>query len=290
MNALNDGEKDKLEEVLGRPGAGLEGGHLSLVELEGLAARRRGGEEVELPGHLGVCPVCLELYEVMVEGVPAVSEGAMGRFEGIYEGEEVVVRGRIGWRRWVGVAAALIVCAGLVGVYVPMGRGTSVAEVGGLVREGGAEVAAGAAIPVREVLVATGDTKAGFADGSGVVIQKGTRLAIEESNLGSKTVVLSEGRVEASVAKQTWGRRFEVSTPLGPVTVVGTKFSVSCGKEKVVVYGNEGKAGMESEITVVTVRVTEGVVRVSNKSEEVRVGAGEVAVMREREPRIEVGR
>jgi hypothetical protein len=296
---LNDGVKDSLEEALSRGGGQAGGRHLSLEELEGLAGRRAKGEEVELPGHLTGCAVCLELYEVVLAGVPAVSEEALGRFEGIFEAQPV--KARIGWRKWGAVAAGLVVCVGLAGVYMPSGRTSSVAAVAGLVKDGGESVGVGESIAGGQVLVAKEDTKAEFADGSGVVIEKGAKLAIEETNLGSKTVVLTEGRVEASVAKQTWGRKFEVSTPLGPVTVVGTKFSVVCGKEKVMVFertgeqvsrraGEEGKEGKESEITVVRVVVTEGLVRVSNRSEEVRVGAGQSAVMREREPRIEVGR
>ncbi len=281
--------KDMLEDALGRfpEGGAGDGGHLSMGEIGALARRRRAGEEVELPEHVAMCPVCLEMYEVVLEGVPEVSAGAMERFVAIHDRP----KGRIG--PWVRVAAAAVVVMG-IGLWwaLGMGKGTtsSVASGGTLVMDSGVKVASGESLPGGTELTAQEEARASFEDGSGIKIQQGTRLAIEESNLGSKTVVLTQGRVEASVAKQTWGRKFEVSTPLGPVTVVGTKFSVTCGKEPVVVYeGDDKKAGENREITVVTVRVTEGVVRVSNKSEEVHVRAGQVAVMREKQPRIDLG-
>jgi hypothetical protein len=284
-------EKDKLEIALGRfpqVGEGV-GRHLSLEEVTGLAQRRGAGEEVDLPAHVTVCPVCLEMYEVVLAGVMAPDEKALGRFTALYDKPKARIGGRFGVWKWASVAAVLVVGLGLAGVYVPMGRSTSVAAGGGLEVVGGAKVADGAKVPAGAQLVAQSEAKAMFADGSGVTIEQGARLAIQESNLGSKTVVLTHGRLEASVAKQTWGRTFEVSTPLGPVTVVGTKFSVDCGKEKVEVYEGQGKEKHEGEITVVRVWVSEGVVRVSNRSEEVHVHAGQVAVMREKQPRIDLG-
>ncbi len=78
-----------------------------------------------------------------------------------------------------------------------------------------------------------------LADGSTLVLQPGSNLAIEEvrksplDSAQSAKFMLQSGRVEATVPKQTTsGARFEVRTPIAVAAVRGTKFRVVSDEEK----------------------------------------------------------
>jgi len=131
-----------------------------------------------------------------------------------------------------------------------------------------------------------------LADGTRLDVETGSRLAVSRGLAGGITVNLHEGQLQANVAPQGAGRRFVVQTPLGRVSVVGTRFGVRCGKERVQVYekaeADSPVRSYEAEIMSVTVAVTEGIVLVHNGFEEARLGPDQQAILREHQPHIEV--
>jgi len=94
------------------------------------------------------------------------------------------------------------------------------------------------------------------------------------------------------VAKQKAGQQFVVRTALGDVVVVGTRFSVTCRPEDVVVYesapGATATQTRKDVVQAMRVTVFEGVVRVKRAGEQANVTANHTAVIRGNEPGIDV--
>ncbi len=190
------------------------------------------------------------------------------------------------------IAASVALLLGAVWLFNHFGR-TTPAHIreGALALTNGKILAAGEAIPGGVIVTTTLPTSADFADGSKVELGQETKLSFRESSGGTTTLTLNEGEVVASVAKQEGGKRFTVKTPLGEVTVVGTRFSVTCQKEEVTVcQSSPGQEAQQRRDLVRAVRITvfEGVVRVRRLKEEALVDANQTAVLRENEPGIEL--
>ena len=296
-------------------GAHKQVSHLSLSQLRAYAADRKAqAGEWEMPEHLAACPVCLDAYEVMLEGEMVPTPRAKSRFETIFasrlaldfrENPFTVFRRR-SWHRVASLAAVLLVAVGVVWMATNLITPSTTATVtqGALATVDGQAIPVGSVIPAGKTVLANQAVQTTFADGSAVEIQEHSRFSVVKSYQGSTTLDLASGSVEAHVAKQSPGNHFFVNTALGKVIVVGTRFSVTCSNDSVRVYPNGVKPDKsavatdgasaaastadEGRVTAVTVRVTEGVINVQNNFETVRVGAGQAAFLRENQSHIEV--
>ena len=274
--------------------------HYELDELNRLAeARRAQGETWEMPAHLSRCSLCLAAFQTILEGVSALSNRALKRFVAIRNHNTTsapnVVVFPSPWNLGIRIAALAAVLVLTVGLFLHFNSNRqTVAQVSGgsLALPNGQRLPLGAGIPSGVVLTVTEATHTQFADGSQVDLAKDTQVSFQESRHGETTIALTSGKVTASVAKQLPGNHFTVTTPLGAVTVVGTRFSVTCQSEDVVVYqSTAGETGAKQQTDVVRamrVAVAAGVVRVQRQQEQVSLTANQTAVLRENEPGIEV--
>jgi len=277
--------------------AGPDAGHFSLEELRALHEQRsRLGAGWEMPLHLAECFLCLEAFQCLQDGVPALSKAAEARFEGIFHSETSVawLRGA-GFKRAARIlrtAAAILLLAAGAAVTWSLSRPAPRLDSGMFVIErDNRELAKSAELPENTLLVAGGETGAVFSDGAKTQFASGSRVMINRSLVGDTTINLHQGRVEASVPKQRPGRHFMVRTPLGDVRVVGTRFRVSTDSEKVRIYekseDSKNRTYMD-RIKAVSVQVESGVVVVDNRYDHVNVAAGQSAIIREGQKLIEV--
>lgn len=250
-----------------------------------------------MPEHLSRCPLCLEAFQVLLEGVPAPSVTSIERFVEIgSDGENSspkIVPFPSRWKTALRIAASVAVLFGAIWIFNHLGGKTSARVSEGTVAlENGKVLPRGAAIPGGVTVTATEPTSASLGDGSKVELSKDTKVSFRESFAGSTTVSLNTGQVVASVSKQEHGKQFVVKTPLGDVAVVGTRFSVTCQSEDVLVYqstAGKGETQPRKEVVrAVRVTVLEGIVRVKRRSEQVVLTVNQTAVLRESEPGIEV--
>lgn len=269
--------------------------HYTLEELRELVRQRMlEHEQWEMPEHLAACPLCLEAYEVVLTGVPAVASASLERFgrEGNPDWGRTLGKRRfldLGRTAWLGIAALLALVAAL-GLQFYGDPSSAQVHAGGLALESNSKrLEAGKSIPRREILVAREDTQTRFDDGSALDVAKDTRFLINESH-GDTIIELKQGTLTANVTKQAKDRHFEISTDLGDVIVVGTRFRVIASNESVIVFRNSSGAGSATQpatprgsneaITAVRVDVSEGRVRVKNRYDAIVIGAGESAILR----------
>jgi ferric-dicitrate binding protein FerR (iron transport regulator) len=289
-----------------RQSAPATGAHLTPLEL--LAAAR--GQQAALDEsaewqpseHLASCLLCFEAFEAILAESPAVSPATLDRYSEVFASADDLrdVLGAIRpdtrpdrasrFRRLglgLGIAAVLV-----MGVMLAMrfyhGPTSAHNAVGLMVFDDGQAVPHDEPIPARKMMQAQESAQAFFSDGSRIEIAKDARLSIEESLAGDTTVNLARGTITARVAKQKPDHRFAVTTPLGEVIVVGTRFSVESHAEPVLIYQNDDglpadrPVRREEKITAVTVKVFEGVVLVRNQhKQEARIPAGGTAVIRD---------
>ena len=271
--------------------------HLTLNELRHLQRQlRRLGADWEMPEHLMACPLCLEAFQCLQEGLPELSEQARSRFEGLFDQETKPIRmqtARVHWaKRILKMAAAILLLASGSMLMWTVSRPMARLDSGMLVIErGNRTLAEKAALPKNTLLVARENTSAVFADGATAMFAPASRVMISRSLAGDTMIQLQQGQVEASVPRQKQGRHFVVQTPLGDVRVIGTRFRVSTESERVLVYENSGDAqarAYSNRISAVTVQVESGVVAVDNHHDQVKITAGQCATMREGQKLIEV--
>lgn len=295
-----------------RQGQRADGGdHFAIEELRALAADRKSwGEFWEMPRHLESCPVCLDLFEALLDDDKAVDQDVLERMRKLHPLRiRFLPRLRFSLPMLAKTAAAVAVLAFAVLLAHEFIAAPSVRIIDGSLRlVDGQEVSAGSVAPIGSELRVLRPTTTVFSDGSKVTASKDSRMALLTSLLRDKVVQLSEGRVVCVVSKQKAGRGFKVVTPAGEIVVVGTKFSVDSrsnrgegtaqqrqsqdegggkrGKEllfyhplQVGVRGDDATDAPRD--SVVTVTVDEGVVLVRNRSgKESRVTAGQTAVLR----------
>jgi len=311
--------------------ATADGSHLTFVQVTDLARdRRTQGPDWLMPEHLAGCPLCLEAFEIILAGWAEPEPAALARYRALFHGRVETVAGRIDpitaasfsperRRRMIAtftkVAAAVAVIAILTVVWKawidrPATTTTALLAEGGLVIDDGAisvdqamaeglkptpsikSVPAGQVVPSGQRTIATKRTKLAFRDGSTLEVESRSRVTIDEPEAGKVTVRLQAGGVTASVTKRQQGQTFDVITPIGEVTVVGTRFKVACDSENVHVFqsipGEASPQERRDAISAVTVTVFEGVVLVRNKREEVQVREGQYAIIRDNPPMIDV--
>jgi hypothetical protein len=260
--------------------------HYTLDELRELVRQRTLGQLPggELPEHLAVCALCLDAYEVLLAGVPAVAPSSLERFGEIGDpdfGRPKNYKLRR-FARWGGLAvAALLVITTIFGVRLYLDGTSAQLHTGRLVRESnGRTVAVGDGIPRQIMLIAREDTRTGFKDGSALDITKDTRFLLNESH-GDTTIELKQGAITASVTKRDNGKVFRIDTTLGNVRVVGTRFRVDAINEDVTRYQAGAAQPSQETVTSVRVEVFEGKVEVRNKYDRVSIEQGQIATLRD---------
>jgi hypothetical protein len=280
-------------------GAGdTPGDHVALAELEVLAAARgRDPRGVGLPRHLTRCPVCLDLYETLLDHVPAVARESRDRFVRLGAGGVARASGRGG--HWP--IHRLVAAAACVAVLLTAGYGLRhlafpdpPRSVGGSCRlAGGGTLEPGHAIPARARLVVEAGTTLHLDDGGTAVrAERESSVSFSRSLRGHPVFHVHEGDVHVMAARQRPGMSVHVWTPLGGITVIGTEFHVRVGSEPIVIHEVRPDAPLaaayEDRVATVAVAVTEGTVAVSTTRDRRLVTAGRSAVLRQGQPLIEV--
>lgn len=271
--------------------------HLSLAELRTLVqCRRQAPDTWELPEHLATCPLCLELFEALEDEGPPLRQQALSRYQLLQPISSIEPRRTIvPWLYPLAIAAGLVIM--MAGIYLLMsGIGRVPVNVldgsGNLAAGGGAVLSTGAGVPARQEIVTETGMNLALADGSRITVAPQSRFRLVTPWIGSSTLYLSRGEVNLSVTKQTLGRTLSVRTPLGEVFVVGTRFRVKTIANDALVYQQTAGQGTirsyRENVQSVVVSVTEGVVKVRNAHDEVRVCAGYSAVLRGDQPLIDL--
>ncbi|MFC1462832.1 FecR domain-containing protein [Verrucomicrobiota bacterium] len=270
--------------------------HLELPALRKLADKCRAGGMADMPAHLAACPICLDLFQCFLAGVPAVSDSTIARFENLAETPDR--RSSIVWfpsaRILLRAAAAVALLLGAGVLLKPLVfPGPPVTTQGVFTLANGAAVAEGERVPARQPFTMSKGAELALDDGAtSVRAEAESRMSFSRSLRGDPTFVVNDGDVRVTAAKQKRGSSIMVRTPLGDIRVIGTEFRVTLKREQVVVYENQPKqAEIEEhvgEISAVIVAVREGVVSLRNRHEEVAVSAGHTAVIRQGQPRIEL--
>jgi hypothetical protein len=272
------------------------GDHLTLAELHACVRdRREAGAAWEMPDHLAACSLCLEAFDILRVDDEVVPQRATARY--LAMGKDLSHRRRrwfaSRWSRVAGTAAAAcVVVAVSYFLYITNRAVPMSVEYGMIVLKGSPLPADAASLPQGEAVDVPVVTRMVLHDGSKVDVEPGSRIALTSGMRGSVTMQLHQGQLDAQVTRQHAGQTFAVNTTLGKVTVVGTKFRVTAGKEAVEVYQSASDAlearRFAGEIDTVRILVTEGVVRVANRFEEVTLTANQEATLREGEHRIQV--
>lgn len=286
-----------------------KGPHLTLAELKVLVAQRQAwGEYWDVPEHVSGCPVCLALFESLLQGV---TEPEAETLDAMFKLDKKSSH------RWFRLVPALPKLARVAAVFAVLAAGSwylvtcfsppAVAMVSGALQlENGKEIVGGGTIPGGATLQVKQSATAQFADGSQVLIDRDSRFALATSRFHGENVQLAEGKVTCQVSKQKEGRTFKVMTPVGEVTVVGTQFTVASQKVTdtvapaksaakatgksglhflhplLVGVRDEGLLSSAAKNNMVTVQVKEGVVLVRNRyGQQTRLAAGQTAVLRD---------
>ncbi|MBU4212291.1 MAG: FecR family protein [Verrucomicrobia bacterium] len=274
--------------------------HLSLAELRTVVqCRRQAPDAWELPEHLSACPLCLDLFAALESEERPLSNPARSRYQRLFAPSLPSTERRRTLVPWLypltAIAAGLLVMAAGIFLLVS-GTGRTPGKIldgsGNLAAGGGAVLSAGAGMPVRQEIVTETGMKLALADGSRITVAPQSRFRLVTPWIGKSTLYLSRGEVNLSVTKQTLGRTLSVRTPLGEVFVVGTRFRVKTIDNNALVYQQTAGQGTirsyRENVQSVVVSVTEGVVKVRNARDEVRVRAGYSAVLRSDQPLIDL--
>lgn len=277
----------------------LRDDHFGLPELQRLADdHRRTPGEKDLPGHLAVCPICLELFQSLLDGVPDVERPAMRRFETISGAPS---RKTMAWWRssgavcWSAAAlVALLLGSGILFRALAFPHSPFTAQ-GVVTRANGLPVLAGAAMPSGETVTLKQGARLELDDGgTSVRADAESTLSFDRTWRGNPRFVVHGGDVFIKAAKQKPGSSILVRTTLGDIRVVGTEFRVTVESEQVEVH--ESRPGQSKVLTytdrisAVVVAVREGTVAVKNRHNQALVTAGETAVLRQAQPWIELRR
>jgi hypothetical protein len=257
-----------------------------------VSARKTQGELWEMPDHLAECPLCLEVYDVILSGEDQVPKAVARRLL------HRVRPFRLGgfWKSFVLKAAVFLFVLGAVFFWMNGRR----AQQPMLVVEGSVvyddtthPVPLDVKLPPHRSLVSTTPVRVRCDDGSDLMIAPQTRFELP-IHYAEATVSLKEGEIDFSVTHQPGARRFRVQTPLGDIIVVGTRFRVTSRYEQVTLFKNESKtevpSGETTRLATVRVHVTEGKVLVRNRYQEAEVPAGTTALLRENQPMIDLTR
>lgn len=291
-------EAGRLREESGLPGAlvsaglGPDNNHLSLAALRRLADERRAcAGEWDPPAHLAGCPVCLEAFQVLLEGEPQASLELLRRCEMLLAAAAPMpARARRGgyWRGLKWAAAFLILASTAAFLRWYTGRPPILAQGQAQVAGTAVAIAPGASLSRGQPVMAGKDSTFEFCDGSIMQLQDHTRFAYSKSLLGSETVSLSHGSAAFTIKPRKPAQAFKVTTPIAEITVIGTRFTVTEVMDDVLVFETLAAAARrrvyDTQIARVVVRVEEGTVGVSNRRQSISVPAGQTAVIQRDQP------
>ena len=268
--------------------AGADHFHFSLGEIEELAAARRAQSDWHMPDHLAECPLCLEVFDLVLAGLPTVPPRLSQRLAAALPRakQSIPFRRRLTIGR-LAVAALLLVAAGYF--FIDTGKHVRV-QSGSVALSSGEAVPKQQDLPPGRRLVAKSPLEATFDDGSQMTASKGAQFTVDKRASLSTGVYLHRGDAAFNVVRQGRLRHFRVRTDLGEVTVVGTRFRVATATSDVIVYRSAGSVSnaVKEKRALVTVTVDEGKVLVNNRHEEVPVPAGHHATLREGQPKIDL--
>lgn len=263
--------------------------HYTADELRSLATIRHSAAGEWLPpDHLACCPICWELFDILRSDSTKVSEEAMQTFASLAAVPVPADGGKAirfsSYRVWIRLAAGLLFLLAIHGAIVHRaGRTEPSRGTGAWALETGLPLTPGTILPEKVILIASAEgAEATLTDGSIVRLDGGSRVMFRRSLTGSPIFVLQEGRLEAHVAHQPLGSRFTVETDLGSVEVVGTRFTVTRGRETVEIHETSANTNRSFQDNVERMRVDveEGAVRVESRGERVIVRAGQKATVR----------
>lgn len=268
-------------------------GHWSLEEIRRcVSVRKEQGEHWEMPPHLAECPLCLEVFDVILSGEDQVPKAVIRR---LIHHVHPPLQGSF-WRSLILKAALFLCLLGSVFFWITWQQSQKpmlIAEGSVLFADTSRPVPVDVRIPPNRVLISTSQVLVRRADGSDLFIAPHSQFELP-ANAADATVVLKEGEIDFAVTHQSRMRRFRVRTPLGEIIVVGTKFRVTSRCEQVTIFKNESKAeipsGETNRVATVRIHVTEGKVLVRNRYQEAAVPAGTTALLRENQPMIDLTR
>ncbi len=267
--------------------------HFSLADLRLLLQRQRQAADAwVMPDHLATCHICLDIFAALQDNGPSPSDAAIRRYLDLWPQPDSLTmqpRSAFPWRSsLMALAAGLAVIATVIYTMgAGLGRSPGRVTYGSGNLSAGRQVAllANAPVPSRQDILTETGMKLVLKDGSQIAVAPHSRFRLSTSWIGQSTLTLAHGNVDLTVTKQTLGRTLVVETPLGTVTVVGTRFQVKTVDENVLVYEQTAGNGdiiqsYREKIESVIVTVSEGVVKVSNTHNTFLVRAGFSAVLR----------
>ncbi len=283
------------------------GQHPGLDALRKMAHRQTTrGDSFELPAHLATCPECLDVFLALLDSPIPLTAMQTARFQSVWFPPRQAT-GRISFLpfiQWAAAAAILTIIAwfgwinsSLHPIAIEIESGSLAANIATP-----AGITAPAANPTRPPLSGTVQVKPkqsftvttpsriALPDGVQVQAEPETSLAFKRT-MRTTTVELNQGRITLDVAPQPAGHTVQVRTPLGTIRVIGTRFEVISASETAVEYRDDGSGAVQSrplDIASITVRVREGTVAIRTPADEARIHAGQQAVLRVGQPRIDV--
>lgn len=278
-------------------GVGPDNNHFSIADLRLLADERRGcAGEWDLPVHLAGCPICLDAFQALLEGEPQASPELLHRCEMLFAPAVAMPkRAPRTMHMWVLKLAASFMILASTAVFLRWYVGGMPVLVKGnaLVDGSDAVIAQGKNLFKDKHFTAGKDTTLKFSDGSTVALRSNTRFACTKSVLGSETVNLTQGSASFVIKRRKPAQSFKVTTPIADITVIGTRFSVTEFMDDVRVFETISSAvsvhrSYDARVARVTVKVEEGAVAVHNRSQSIRVPAGQTAVIWWDQPWIQV--
>lgn len=273
--------------------------HYEFPILQALArSRQREGPAYQLPDDLLACPQCTEALLVVLEQLsPAQhpgSENVVRRSKSVLH-EHHGILPLLSWRERLLAATAAAVLALAIGLLVlspsraprqgRSGRSGPTQIVTGTFRTvSGKAITDGKLLPNGELLHAQGENLIRFGDGSELHVEADTALSCRVEPAGAIRIDLRTGAVVADVTPRDTKQPFVVKTALGRVQVVGTRFSVACDGDDVVLVNHQKDGRVLAEGTRIlprrmSVRVYEGVVKLLTAKDEIPLAAGDSATL-----------
>lgn len=144
--------------------------------------------------------------------------------------ERVLARLRrraLAWPRWAAAAAAALLLA-VLGLYALRAPGAAGADVDVLMTDERGDMPQQQAVPPAAPVALGNDQHAQFAfrDGSRVEVGTGSAVRLAGDDAGGARLELTDGSLQAEIARQTSGSHFVVQTKEALMTVLGTRFTV----------------------------------------------------------------
>ncbi|NLB56185.1 MAG: FecR domain-containing protein [Lentisphaerae bacterium] len=262
-----------------------EARHLSLSEIEALAQSLKDGDEILLPAHLSLCPICLEILEA-ISTADKLEPDQLKKFVHMVD-TLIQPTPRLFSRPWfkIALAASFAIILGIAYLLTHKPVHAGKIKTGSFTTADGKELQNGNNIPTEIFIVPVTNAKLELTDSSSVAITENSSVKVAQNILGGVSMELAHGKIEAEVTSQKPWNRFVIKTQLGSITVVGTRFSVEVKEETLEVTevseNYPQTTSYTQKINSATILVHEGIVLLNNGFDKREVTAGETAVMKE---------